>query len=80
MISVNIRYKGKELSTVLPKSSNELNADLKKAGIDLPAAEYDLIKFPERGTCLYRCGNERYLLMVKAPKYKEALFGSAGGR
>lgn len=22
--------------------------------------EYDLIKFAERGTCLYRCGNERY--------------------
>ena len=42
--------------------------------------EYDLIKFGEKGTCLYRCGNERYLLVVKAPEYKSAIFGSAGGR
>lgn len=48
--------------------------------LQLEPAEYDLIKFPERGTCLYHCGNERYLLIVKAPKYKAALFGSAGGR
>ena len=48
--------------------------------LQLEPAEYELIRFPERGTCLYRCGNERYLLMVKAPKYKATLFGSAGGR
>lgn len=42
--------------------------------------EYALIKFGERGTCLYRCGNERYLLLVKAPEYKSEIFGSAGGR
>ncbi len=42
--------------------------------------EYDLIKFAERGTCLYRCGNERYLLLVQAPEYKTEIFGSAGGR
>lgn len=42
--------------------------------------EYDLIKFGEKGTCLFRCGNERYLLVVKAPEYKSAIFGSAGGR
>lgn len=42
--------------------------------------EYNLIRYGERGTCLYRCGNERYLLQVKAPNYKAKLFGSAGGR
>lgn len=42
--------------------------------------EYVLIKFGERGTCLYRCGNERYLLLVQAPEYKAEIFGSAGGR
>lgn len=42
--------------------------------------EYGLIRFSERGTCFYRCGNERFLLMVKAPEYKAELFGSAGGR
>ena len=48
--------------------------------LQLEPSEYDLIKYPERGTCLYRCGNERYLLQVKAPPYKAELFGSAGGR
>ena len=42
--------------------------------------EFELIKYPERGTCLYRCGNERYLLQVIAPDYKAKIFGSAGGR
>ena len=48
--------------------------------LQLEESEYSLIKYPERGTCLYRCGNERYLLQVIAPAYKVALFGSAGGR
>lgn len=48
--------------------------------VQLLKPEYDLIAHPERGTCLYRCGNERYLLQVHAPSYKEALFGKAGGR
>ena len=43
-------------------------------------AEYELIRYPERGTCLYRCGNERYLLQVIAPDYKIEMFGKAGGR
>ena len=54
-----------------------------KAFIDtlqLEPSEYELIKYPERGTCLYRCGNERYLLQVIAPDYKSAIFGKAGGR
>mgnify|MGYP000020733338 CR=1 FL=1 len=42
--------------------------------------EYALIKFGERGTCLYMCANERYLLLVQAPEYKAEIFGSAGGR
>ena len=48
--------------------------------LQLEESEYSLIKYPERGTCLYRCGNERYLLQVLAPAYKAGLFGSAGGR
>ena len=48
--------------------------------LQLEESEYSLIKYPERGTCLYRCGNERYLLQVIAPAYKAGLFGSAGGR
>ena len=48
--------------------------------LQLEESEYSLIKYPERGTCLYKCGNERYLLQVIAPKHKAALFGAAGGR
>ena len=43
-------------------------------------AEYELIRSALRGTCLYRCGNERYLLQVLAPDHKKALFGTEGGR
>ena len=48
--------------------------------LQVEPAEFELIKYPERGTCLYRCGNERYLLQVIAPEYKAALFGAGGGR
>ena len=48
--------------------------------LQLEESEYDLIKYPERGTCLFKCGNERYLLQVIAPEYKAKLFGNAGGR
>ena len=48
--------------------------------LQLDEAEYNLIKFPQRGVCLYKCGNERYLLEVHAPSHKEKLFGTAGGR
>ena len=43
-------------------------------------AEYDLIRNSQRGVCLYRCGNERYLLQVLAPDHKKVLFGTEGGR
>ena len=48
--------------------------------LQLEDAEFQLIRYPERGTCLYRCGNERYLLQVHFPQFKEAMFGKAGGR
>ena len=48
--------------------------------LQLEQSEYELIKYPERGTCLFKCGNERYLLQVIAPEYKAKLFGNAGGR
>jgi hypothetical protein len=48
--------------------------------LQIEQSEFDLLKYPERGTCLYRCGNERYLLKVHAPEYKKKMFGSAGGR
>ncbi|AGA69213.1 protein of unknown function DUF87 [Desulfitobacterium dichloroeliminans LMG P-21439] len=48
--------------------------------LQLEQSEYNLIRYPQRGVCLYKCGNERYNLMVQAPEHKAALFGKAGGR
>lgn len=48
--------------------------------LQLEESEYNLIRFPQRGVCLYKCGIERYNLVVHAPAYKEKLFGKAGGR
>ena len=48
--------------------------------LQLEASEYELIKYPQRGSCLFKSGNERYHLDVVVPEYKAALFGTAGGR
>lgn len=48
--------------------------------LQIDESEYNLIRYPQRGVCLYKCGNERYNLMVIAPPHKEELFGTAGGR
>ncbi len=48
--------------------------------LQLEQSEYNLIRYPRRGECLYKCGNERYNLMVQAPDHKAKLFGKAGGR
>lgn len=42
--------------------------------LQLEPSEFELIRYPQRGVCLYKCGNERYLLEVHAPPYKEKLF------
>lgn len=47
--------------------------------LQLEPEEYELIRQPQRGFCLYKCGNERYHLQVIAPPYKSKLFGTAGG-
>lgn len=61
---------------------NAGNVDRKQYmdALQLEESEFQLISNPQRGVCLYKCGNERYLLEVKAPKHKEKLFGTAGGR
>lgn len=48
--------------------------------LQVEPSEYGLIQFSQQGVCLYKCGNERYCLCVKAPDFKAALFGTAGGR
>ena len=48
--------------------------------LQLEESEFNIIQAPHKGECLYKCGNERYDLLVTAPAYKEKLFGKAGGR
>ena len=61
-------------------NAGNIDAKFYMDNLQLDESEYNLIRYPQRGVCLYKCGNERYNLMVTAPKYKEALFGKAGGR
>ena len=61
-------------------NAGQINPKEYMDALQLEPSEFELIKYPERGTCLYRCGNERYLLQVIAPEYKAAMFGKAGGR
>ena len=61
-------------------NAGQINPKEYMDALQVEPSEFELIKCPERGTCLYRCGNERYLLQVIAPDYKAALFGKAGGR
>ena len=61
-------------------NAGQINPQEYMDALQLEESEFSLIRYPERGTCLYRCGNERYLLQVIAPSYKAALFGAAGGR
>ena len=48
--------------------------------MQLEYSEFSLVNMPSRGCCIYRCGNERYLLQVRAPEYKALMFGRSGGR
>ena len=48
--------------------------------LQLEESEYALIQDPRRGSCLYKCGNDRYPLEVQAPEYKREIFGAGGGK
>jgi len=61
-------------------NAGSIDASFYKEMLQLEDSEYSVIQHSQRGTCLYRCGSERYNLEVRAPEYKAALFGMAGGR
>lgn len=61
-------------------NAGSVNKKFYMENLQLEPSEFELIRYPQRGVCLYKCGNERYLLEVHAPPYKEKLFGKAGGR
>jgi len=61
-------------------NAGTIDAKIYTDTLQLEQSEYNIIRYPQRGVCLYKCGNERYNLMVQAPEHKAALFGMAGGR
>ena len=61
-------------------NAGSVNKKFYMDNLQLEESEYNIIRFPQRGVCLYKCGNERYQLEVLAPAYKKKLFGTAGGR
>ena len=61
-------------------NAGNTDARFYKDALTLEDSEYELIRYPQRGVCLYKCGNERYNLAVHAPEYKQRLFGKQGGR
>ena len=61
-------------------NAGSVNGRFYMDNLQLEPAEFELIRYSQRGVCLYKCGNERYLLEVHAPPHKEVLFGKAGGR
>ena len=61
-------------------NAGSVNGRFYMDNLQLEPAEFELIRYAQRGVCLYKCGNERYLLEVHAPAHKEVLFGKAGGR
>jgi len=51
-----------------------------QTALNIRPFEFSLIKTPNQGHCLYKCGNERYHLRVIAPPHKQALIGDSGGK
>ena len=61
-------------------NQGDVNPKTVMDALQLSDAEFDKIRNPERGRCLYKCGTERYLLRIEFPSYITQLFGNAGGR
>ena len=61
-------------------NAGSVNRQFYMDNLQLEESEFELIRYPQQGVCLYKCGNERYLLEVKAPPHKAELFGKTGGR
>ena len=48
--------------------------------LQLERSEYEIVNNATKGVCLYKCGSERFHLIVEAPLHKAELFGTAGGK
>ena len=51
----------------------QINAREYMDALQLEQSEYELIRNPEQGRCLYRAGRDRYLLKVTAPGFKHLI-------
>lgn len=51
-----------------------------REALQLEECEYGVVRSCARGNCLFKCGDERYNLLVKTPPHKLRCYGTAGGR
>lgn len=58
----------------------ENNKEEFKKLVNITESEFNLIKSPNQGNCLFIAGTNRYNLRVFAPDYKKELFGTRSGR
>jgi type IV secretory pathway VirB4 component len=61
-------------------NAGTVNQKFYMENLQLGPSQFDLIRYPHQGVCLYKCGNEVNHLEVIVPSYKGALFGKMGGR
>lgn len=61
-------------------NAGSIDSRIYQDNLQLKDSEFQLIRYPHQAQCLFKCGNERYLLEVKAPDYKARLFGVGGGQ
>ena len=57
-----------------------IDARFFRDNLQLNRWEYGLVNNAVAHECLYKCGNDRFLLVVDAPGYKAERFGKAGGK
>ena len=51
-----------------------------REALQLEECEYGVVRSCARGNCLFKCGDERYNLLVKTPPHKLRCYGTGGGR
>ena len=55
-------------------SPGQVDGDRYKEMFGITDIEYSHIKEAKRGRCIYKCGNETFVMNVHAPSYKSELF------
>lgn len=61
-------------------NAGSIDSKFFRDNLQLERSEYEIVNNATKGVCLYKCGSERFHLIVEAPLHKAELFGTAGGK